>query len=531
MSVKSFPARGVSAVDKSFLANRFKTKLIGAAASVAMLVLLAACSTNANITGVGCSGNTGSFSNASLPANSQWTFELSGWQGNTSASSGISPYREAGVFTADGKGNLTAAADDFYQQGLGGTTGLFSNTGLTGSYNITANGTGTLTLKFPNTSTTENWAITMQGNSFYIIETDNFASAHGVAHMQTSPFAAPTGTFAFRVHALGSVSGFSAAVGTMSVTSGTINSGTVDLLNGGVLSTVAVSGAFAAPDTTGRGTATIAYGGSSFTFVYYVIDANTVQLFENDSNLGLGRMEAQIGAGSLTNASLMGPYAFGSFGDTANSYDGTKTVGQITADGAGGLSSGSYDGAQDGTVSSIASVTGSYNMSANGRFTLQINGAGASAVSIVGYLVNTGRAFFLINDPTKVEDGTMDQQSGSAFTTSSLTGQYAMVMGGYDPTDVVDRSGVVSSDGNGNLNTSYVLNRTGVVSAPGCISGTYTVAANGRVLANVSSLSSNLIFYVVNANEVYVLQGDGGTEIFGGLALQQGSVTDPPGGF
>lgn len=517
--------------------HKMKARIAGLGISAAMLILLAACNTNANISGVGCPGNTGSFSNSSLAANSQWAFELSGWQGNSNSASGVSPYREAGVMTVDGNGHLTAATDDFYQQGSAcSTPPCYSmTTGLTGTYSITSNGTGTITLQFPNGP--ENWAITMQGNSFYIMETDTFATAHGEAHMQTSPFAAPNGTFAFRIHALGSSSGLSAAVGEMTVSAGTITGGNVDYLNGGVLSTLGVSGSFAAPDSTGRGTASIAYGGNAAaTFAYYVIDQNTVEFFETDGSLALGRMEAQTGAGSFTNGSFSGPYAFGSFGDTST-YGSTNTVGQITADGSGSLVSGSYDGVQDGNVISVTSISAgsAYSVASNGRFTMTINGAGASAVTVIGYVVNApataGRAFFLIDDSTKVEDGTMDLQSSSSFAASNLSGQYAMVMGGYDPTDVLDRTGVVQADGNGNINTSYVLNRTGVVSAPGCLTGTYTVAANGRVAASITSLSSNLVFYMVNSNQAYILQADGGTEVFGGMALQSQPVLDPPGAF
>ncbi len=508
-------------------------RVLGLVASAAFLVLLAACSTNANVTGVGCPGNTGSFSNASLPANSQWTYELSGTQGNTNVASGVSPYREAGVITVDGNGHITSGTDDFYQQGLGGVSGYVGPTAITGTYSITPNGTGNMTVSFGSGSPLT-WAITMQGNSFYIIETDSFASAHGVAHKQTGPFAAPSGTFAFRVHALGNASGTSSAVGEMTVSAGNISGGTVDFLNGGVLSTQNVSGSFTAPDTTGRGTATITYGGTSFAFAYLMIDSNTIQLFETDSNTAVGRMEAQTGPGSFTDANLSGPYAFGSFGDSASNYGGANTVGQLTTDGSGNLVSGSYDGAQDGNVFSVASLglnPGTYSVASNGRFTMTINGAGASAVTVIGYLVSTGRAFFLFDDITKTEDGTMDAQSSSSFATTDLSGQFAMLMGGYDATDFVDRTGIVQADGKGGLNTVYLLNRTGVVSSPGCLSGTYTISANGRVVGNVTSLSSNLVLYMVSPNQAYILQGDGGAQIYGGMAVQGQTVADPPGAF
>lgn len=504
------------------------------AVAVATLALLAGCSNN-HVTSSSptCPGNTGTFSKASLAAGTQWKYELSGFQPVPNSTTGaISPYREAGVFTVDGNGKITSGTDDFYQQGVGFAT----TTGITGNYSVTPNGTGTMTLVLPSIGNLT-WAITMTGsNAFYIIETDTFANAQGRAVQQNpAAFTTPSGTFAFRVHALGSVSGSSAIVGEMTSSGGSVTGGSADSLFGGVLtSNFAVTGSFAAPDSSGRGTATLSYGTGTLSFNYYVIDANTIDLFETDANnLALGRMEMQTAAGStFTNASLSGPYAFGSKGDTnATGTGGANTVGAIVADGAGNITSGTYDFVQDGAASSVQSLVGTYSISANGRISVSLNPTGANPVSEVAYLVSPTRAFFLINDSTKVEDGTADQQLSASFSNSNVNGQYAFVMGGFDPTDFVDRTGPMQADGAGHLTLAEVLNRTGNVTSPGCLTGTYSVSANGRVAATVPSLSSNLVFYIVSNNQAYLLQGDGGTEIFGGTAAQNGAVVDPPGAF
>jgi len=499
--------------------------------SVLALAFLIACGTyNNNSTAVACRGNTGGFSNASLAAGSQWTYEISGFQPISNTSS-ISPYREAGVFTADGNGNITSGTDDFYQQGVG----YGPLTGITGTYSITPNGTGTITLVLPNSLGALTWAITMTGsNAFYIIEADTFANAHGHAVKQNAAaFATPSGTFAFRAHANGSVSGSSAVVGEVTVSGGNVTSGSADSLVGGVLTNTTVTGSFSAPDSLGVGTATLSYGIGTFTFNYYVIDANAVNLFETDANnLALGRMEMQTGAGTFANASLTGPFAFGSKGDTnASGAGGTNTVGAFVADGAGNITSGTYDFAQDGNVGTVLSLTGTYTTNSNGRVSITLTPTGANQVSQVAYLVSPTRAFFLVDDTTKVEDGTADQQTGTSFSNSSLNGQFAFVTGGYDSTDYVDRTGPLNADGNGNLTLAEVLNRTGLVTVPGCLSGTYTASSNGRVVASVNSLSSNLVLYMVSNNQAYMLQGDSGTEIFGGVSAQSGAVVNPPGGF
>jgi hypothetical protein len=184
-------------------------------------------------------------------------------------------------------------------------------------------------------------------------------------------------------------------------------------------------------------------------------------------------------------------------------------------------------------VNNNLSITGTYSadVSGDGRYTFTLNSA-AGTITEVAYMVSRSRAFFLVSDSTKVEDGTADQQSNASFATGDLNGQFAFAMGGYDATTFVDRTGVLQADGKGGLNLAEVLNRTGVVTVPGCLPGTYSVASSGRVSGSVTSLSSNLVFYMVSGGaggKAYVLEADSLTQISGGMAAQATAVVDPPG--
>ena len=96
MSFRKVTSKGVSSEGKVF------GSAIALILSVLALAFLMACSSyNNNSNAVACRGNSGGFSNASLAAGSQWTYALSGFQPISNTTS-ISPYREAGVFTADG---------------------------------------------------------------------------------------------------------------------------------------------------------------------------------------------------------------------------------------------------------------------------------------------------------------------------------------------------------------------------------------------------------------------------------------------
>jgi len=530
------------------------SRAVGLALSLVALAFLSACSSSSSITTtVTCPGATGNFNNASLPAGSQWTYQLSGWF-ISSTTNGYTPYTAAGVFTVDGKGNITSGFDDEF----------VSN--ITGTYSISGNGTGSMTIRLNSGTASGNslsWAVTLSSTnpgSIYLIEADQGFNSSGVAYQQiTSAFsAAPSGTFVFRTHEVTAgtgVAGSAASVGAMTVSSGAITGLNADVLLGGLapsqrtLGTTVVNPAFTVPDATGRGTVTFADSqGTSYTYFYYVIDGQHFLLFDTNTGLGLGRMEAQSAPpGGFTNASLNGGYVVGSRGDTtASSAGGVNSVGQFTADGKGNVTGGSYDTVRDGSPSLNAAITSGgtasvYSVAANGRTTVTLN-AGGTVVQQVMYLVSGARGFFLVsNDTSRVEDGTLEQQAFSAGTTSfsgsDFKGQSAFVMGGSiagTPSvggAPLDRTGTLTSDGNGNLGWAEVVNSGGTINAPGCLGGTYTVATNGRAAASVNSLSSNLVFYMVSPNKAYLLQGDSSTQISGGSAVQLGSVVDPPGGF
>ncbi len=99
------------------------------------LVLSTACgSSNGSVPGF---IPKGSFSNASL--NGQYVYQIEGFDFSVNPN-GV-PYREAGVFAANGSGTVTSVTDDFSEGGSVATT-----TG-TGVYAINNDGTGSLNLQ------------------------------------------------------------------------------------------------------------------------------------------------------------------------------------------------------------------------------------------------------------------------------------------------------------------------------------------------------------------------------------------------
>lgn len=468
----------------------------------------------------------GSFSTASLSGS--YTYALQGIDINGNQ------FTEGGVFTADGNGKITSGTDDFNQ------SGQFGSNPITGIYQIIPDGSGTITFTLtsvPAPNNTFQFAVNLVNTSqLYIAENDSFFSASGIADKQDSAAVTttPNGTFAVRVHAYGTPNGPVGTVGQVVSTSGTVT-GNADILRNGTMNAVTLSGSFQAPDTTGRGILTYVDHVSNITanYEYYIINASTIRLLGTDANvLSLGRAELQNG-GPFNAGSLSGSYAFGTVGNLSTNDGGlTRTVGQFTA-GGGSISTGAYDAVINGNV--VANnplqtpAAGSYTVSGSGETQLTLNPSGGVAVQEILWLVSPSRAFVLVNDSTKLEDGTVDLQTTSSFTNSNLSGQYGLVMEGFvlGSNNYLTRVGTLIPDGNGNVTLNELVNAfttgTGASFNSPSLTGTYTVGSNGRVAATIvpsTSPNIDLVLYMVSPNQAYILQGDTGFEVSGSVALQ-----------
>ena len=477
---------------------------------------------------LGCgSGNSGSggftpmgnFSNTSLSG--QYTYQLVGLDT-------IAAFREAGSFTADGNGNITVGEDDFAQG-----SNLFFDTS-SGTYSVSNDGTGSATLNFSGGGFIQ-FALTLVSSSkVYMIVTaatnvqvSTLATGAGIAEKQNSGAfsSAPSGTFAFRNHTMSTSQGSTGYVGAFTVTSGAI-SGNEDLNRGGVQSSSPVGGLFNTPDTQGRGTGTMTDNNGTSTFAYYVVDANNVRLFSTDAllsdTIGLGRAEKQTHS-SFSLASLSGNYAFGSQGDTLTNTGGVRTVGRFTSDGNGNISAGADDSVQDGIVSSApVTFTGTYTLAASGKATVTLSPSSGGMVHEVFWMVSPSRAFFLVNDANKIEDGTVDMQQSTAFSNATMTGQFGFLMDGYVfNVNTFDRVATLQWNGSGGLTLNEAVNVGGTLNVPGPLTGTYSVSSDGRTTSTINSLSNNLVFYLVSGNDAYILQADTGAEIDGVVSKQQ----------
>lgn len=519
MSIASAASESSCEIFPSNFTNKILLSLL-----CGLLAFALGCGSSSTSTG------SGPFSNASL--NGSYVCQLVGNDSFIDSANNLQneSYTETLVILTDGAGHLKGVED--FNSSLP-AIGFVAATAFTGTYTIGRDGNGSMSINLSAPSSGQiNLSITLENTSkFYAVEADAFANfsanaaGEGIKQNSGALTAAPTSA-AFVMRAHRELPSSSSTVGILNTSNPSAVTGSLDVLrNGALLPQLTLSaGTLSAPDSNGRGT--LVYSDSASTsgtkYEYYILDANTFLLMQSDATLlGTGRAEAQA-SGSLT---LSGNYVFGSRGDTTASIGGVRSVGGFTA-GGGTISAGTLDSVQDGTSILNESFTGTYTPAANGRIDVSLTPSSGNPIPEIFWMVSPSRAFFLVNDANKAEDGTVDLQQQNSFATADLKGQYALLMDGYNSSNLLTRAGTLISDGNGNLqlneeaNSFVPGNLPGLINDPGTLPGNYTLGSNGRVAATISSVSSNLVLYMVSPSQAYILQNDPGTEISGTIELQ-----------
>jgi hypothetical protein len=470
--------------------------------------------------GCGSSGSPvpvkGGFSNASLKGS--YAFTVKGYGLNNGTNAAANFFVEGGVFTADGNGNITAGTDDFVEA-VGSTTQAFTGNAVTGIYKINSDGTGDLQFNFT-AGGFEVFRITLSDTGhLYMEEEDGNGTSAGTAELQSST-AIPSGTFVFRTHDVQ----VSATMGAMAISAGAVSGSYVMVQNGTpVTGSIGAGGSMTAP-TGGRGTISYTVNGLTHQAEYYVVSSSKFLLLDTTTNiLSVGLAEQQSNV-TFSAASLSGSYAFGSSGETITPGF-VNTVGVFTTDGAVNVTAANYDSVQDGSVSSDVTTTGTYSINSDGSGSFILGGLTRDI-----WMVSPSRAYSIALNGTNVEDGTIDQQSGT-FTNTSLSTQAAFFMDGFDATGVdvlfKDRVGTLVPSGTSSLGTNYVAsffdpNSNVLVggSNPNAFSGTYSVASNGRTTTQLNGFTNNIVLYLTTNSTGYVLQADTGINMSGAFRAQ-----------
>jgi hypothetical protein len=322
--------------------------------------------------------------------------------------------------------------------------------------------------------------------------------------------------------------------------SGNITSGELDT-NGVGPGTVLTAQAFNGTYSIGadnRGVMTLNIpGGAKFAFA---MTANgNARFIEFDASGGAGRIGSgrieKSDASAYSAAAISGDYAFGADGfDDSNNR--AAMAGRFTSNGAGALSNEAADINAYGTTSPMTFSSANYTVSdtASGRGTMSFAfsiGGSPFNLNFVFYVVNAGKLFAMVNDTvsasTPLLNGAVLQQQSPAggFSNASLNGGMVIYMTGFTFCGNGSRAsdalaGLLTFDGNSALTATFDENCGGVPNSISGLSGTYSVASNGRASIAVAN---GAVAYLVNSNQAFLFATD--NSLVSGFGEPQAAVS------
>jgi len=190
---------------------------------------------------------------------------------------------------------------------------------------------------------------------------------------------------------------------------GNITDGSYDsVVNGVALSDSALSGSYTM-GSNGRATMTLTGpAAGTATVVAWMVDSSfAFYLSVSSSGTQAGTFNQQDGS-PFSNGSLNGQFVFSMYGYDNSTPALVDRVGVASFDGNTSLTLTNYFVNRGGVRSQTSANAATYNVSTNGRVTTSINGV---SNNIVMYLISTGNAYLIVEDPNTQVAGGITQQT------------------------------------------------------------------------------------------------------------------------
>ena len=291
-------------------------------------------------------------------------------------------------------------------------------------------------------------------------------------------------------------------------------------------------------DNRGTMTVTTALGTSTYRFA---IGANGEIIFiefDNSGTRGAGVIDKAKPPFSV--AQVTGPFVMNLFGsDPTGKRLGFAGLFQASAN---ILTSGAADLNDNGTPSSSSTVSGSYAVNANGRGTMQFVAPGIGTFNFAFYIVDTTEIFFVSTDPVgsdRFSGLALAQDTTTALGNGSLNGSAVFNLTGLEGASLsnVVAVGLLETDGAGALVSGSMFdeNNAGTIISQQALSGTYTIAANGRGTISLTGTplgagnqqAASFVAYVVAKNRAFLLDTTSPAALSGFLEPQSGATLGP----
>jgi hypothetical protein len=449
-------------------------------------------------------------------------------------------FTRVGSFTADGKGNITAGAED-----INLATGANQLTFTSGSYTVSGDGRGMLTLVDSSGTLTFSITLVSSSNGYMIaMPTDGLSTASGSFIKQDSSaflVSGIAGNYAFDLSGVDPTGAPESVVGQFFANSaGGFTTGFADDNDGAVIvngGNQAITGTYAADglhpsDLANFGRGIFSLGGIQG--VFYIVGHNQVKFMETTSGGFLAGDALSQSNIPTTTAGISGGFVYVMGG---SGVGGPLTrAGRFTTTG-GNLSNILVDNNNAGTLLSLNASTGTdtIDSAGSGRGTLTYNVSGQkNAFTYVFYLISPTQAVVQDQSIGIVADGSLLAQSSTTISDSSLAGKYAINWSGLSSTNVTsDEEDLVgqftlssaSLTGTVDFNefasgkqfTNVPLTGTLKLSADPTGHNTFTV----NLATNPVNNGITFFAYVANNNTVLLMGSQGNVRITGGVLTLQ----------
>jgi hypothetical protein len=217
--------------------------------------------------------------------------------------------------------------------------------------------------------------------------------------------------------------------------------------------------------------------------------------------LVVGLVMSAVPSSACSNTTIQGSWGFLLTGANGNKL--TAVVGQITADGRGGLT-GSETISSNGVISSNVALTGTYAITTTCTGTATITPSGFPAAKYNLTVVSTGKQIEMVDtDSGTTAFGYALARGVSTCTDAAIKGTLGFQGGGFNSSLVPKAfAGQVKLDGAGKLTGTETASAGGTV-ASGPISGTYSVNSDCTGSVSVTFKTKNFTsnFVIVNGDK------------------------------
>ncbi len=413
-----------------------------------------------------------------------------------------------GSIAMDGRGAISGGFLDFMRPG-----GAPATAPLTGTYIVNPDGraSATLTVQISGGSASLPLRLSLLSNvSARVIDADDTGAGWGNLDQQdASAFSSGlSGPYVFYLDGLDSDKHPLAIAGRFNASSGSIGSGLEDINDNGATTQYATfTGTYTNADpSTGRAGVSLNVGGKAVHFFLYMLARSAFVFISGDQDVGYIGAASQSDGSTYSKSTLSGNVVFVSLGYSVNPQGTAGVAGILTADGNGTFTQGLADNNVNGTIGTSLSSGGNYNITSDGRGILTVN-LGGTVSTWAAYPITNNYLYYVSLSRDLVSTGQFLPQTSGTYSNSSLRGNLSFSFRETLIAAKRDITGLLISDGAGNLTGTADINKSGDIQTNVGVIGTCAISANGRgeLSINWGSSTDRYALYLASGRTMFLV--------------------------